>query len=570
MLNFKLLLLGHARKESSMRLRMMLAVCGGFALMAATRTIAQNAPPFTIRFPPDGATVRENVAVKVPLASIPEGAYVAYSVNGIFRVALSPTAEQREKAKAGDPFTWTWDTKASVLNPRTNKEEVATDGTYTIAVSLYTPLPGNAGGSKLAQTSSVKVTLNNIIRDDPGPLKFRYRFPDGSSRTYGRNGATKIVAGMSQGIKGTGDIEVVGQNSDILMAVEDAYDNGNAIVRNRLTRLVVRQSGQETTYPMEQLPKSIYQELDARGSVVYPTESTTRDAFWGLGVPVSATLDLPELPSDPKSIGDTWKSNNVVLDIPGTSPEQQPKVTADTKFVGLEWEQGFKTAHLQQTYKGGVPGKDKQVTFSGMQIESPSITFVRDIYIAYSSGTLVKVERNIEVTGKTSQSAGGTMGAPGMGGMPGMPSMGGGMTGPGMLMGRGGMGGDELAGGPSMAGMSMGVAGGPGGMMPGMPRMGGGMSGGMPGIPGMGSGGGMTGPGGMSGPGMMMGGRGRGRRGMGMPSMGSGMSGMPGPGGMGMGAPGMGGVPGGNTGTSPTSQQITVKSKTVTELQIKK
>lgn len=550
-----------------MRLRMMLAVCGGFALMGATRSIAQNAPPFTIRFPPDGATVRENVAVKVPLASIPEGAYVAYSVNGIFRVALSPTAEQREKAKAGEPFTWTWDTKASVLNPRTNKEEVATDGNYTIAVSLYTPLPGNAGGSKLAQTSSVKVTLNNIIRDDPGALKFRYRFPDGSSRTYGRNGATKIVAGMSQGIKGTGDIEVVGQNSDILLAVEDAYDNGNAIVRNRLTRLVVRQSGQETTYPMEQLPKSIYQELDARGSVVYPKESTSRDAFWGLGVPVSATLDLPELPGDAKSVGDTWKTNNVVLDIPGTAPDQQPKVTADTKFVGLEWEQGFKTAHLQETYKGGVPGKVKQVTFSGMQIDSPSITFVRDIYIAYGSGTLVKVERNIEVTGKTSQPTGGTMGAPGMGGMPGLPGgMGGGMTGPGMMMGRGGMGGDELSGGPTMGGMAMGLAGGPGGMtpgMPGMPSMGRGGSSGMPGMPSMG--GGMTGPGGM------MGGGRRGRRGgmgmPGMPGMGSGMSGMPGPG---MGMPGMGGVPGGNTGTSPTSQQITVKSKTVTELQVKK
>jgi len=39
---------------------------------------AQNQAPFTIRQPPDGATVREKVAIKIPLASIPEGGYVAY------------------------------------------------------------------------------------------------------------------------------------------------------------------------------------------------------------------------------------------------------------------------------------------------------------------------------------------------------------------------------------------------------------------------------------------------------------------------------------------------------------
>src|SRR5690348_16023033 len=87
------------RRESSMQPRI-LRVVAGLALLSAAclggqPASTQNEAPFTIRRPPDGATVREKVHVLVPLASIPTGGYVAYYIDGQFRVALAPSAEQR-------------------------------------------------------------------------------------------------------------------------------------------------------------------------------------------------------------------------------------------------------------------------------------------------------------------------------------------------------------------------------------------------------------------------------------------------------------------------------------------
>src|SRR5687768_18142661 len=84
---------------TSMQLAKLLTAAGLLTLCtAAVRTSAQNEAPFTIRYPPDGASVRENVRVEVPLASIPQDAYVAYSIDDQFVVALAPTAEQRAAA----------------------------------------------------------------------------------------------------------------------------------------------------------------------------------------------------------------------------------------------------------------------------------------------------------------------------------------------------------------------------------------------------------------------------------------------------------------------------------------
>src|SRR2546425_6667276 len=93
------------------------AVLGSIVLPAA----AQNDAPFTIRRPPDGATVREKVRVEIPLASIPDGAYVAFSIDGQFRVALTPSEEERnaevkaaDKAHRAPMYYFIWDTKAPV------------------------------------------------------------------------------------------------------------------------------------------------------------------------------------------------------------------------------------------------------------------------------------------------------------------------------------------------------------------------------------------------------------------------------------------------------------------------
>jgi len=521
-----------------MHMRAVLSLGGSLLLCVglAPRTSAQNTAPFTIRFPPDGATVREKVPIRVPLASIPEGAYVAFSIDGQFRVALAPTEDQRRKAGPGGMFEYVWDTKETVKILGTNKEEAPADGPHKISAVLYVPKSGTAGGATAADTSEITVTLENKITTDPGPLLLRYTFPDGANRTYSRTGTTAIVGGVTQGLTATGDVELIGQKSDLLLAVEDVYKNGNAIVRNRLTRLAVKQGGQEVVYPQQYLPKSIYQEVDPLGVVHYPPrEDLGSDAFYEAGIPVSTTLDLPILPRREVRIGDTWETPDVVLDIPGTPPDKQPKVTVKSTLEGLEWEGNHQTAKIVQAYEG-TP-KEKSIVFGNIVVENPQIKFKRTIYLAYRSGTLIKMDRTIEVSGTTSEVVGAAVG------------------------GAAGMSGPSMTGG--MAGSA--------GMMSSMPPM--------------------LGPGGMSGPPMMMGAAGSssmprlgpgGVGGMSMPrgstssrapTMGGRLGGMSAPMGSSsmMGPMGSSFVPGmrGTTtgmGTGVAKQKITLRSTTTTEL----
>lgn len=533
----------------------LLAAAGKITAVAALTVLcgygqragAQNEAPFTIRQPPDGATVREKVAVKVPLASIAEGAYVAYYVDGQFRVALSPSAEQREKAKAGDMFVYEWDTKALYKTRGSVKDLPVAEGQHTLAARLYSPV--KQGASILKETSSVKVNVQNKYPTPSSePIKLRYQFRDGDSKDYTRTGSTAIVAGLTQGAGGSEDQEMIAQNSELLVAVEDKYTNGDAIVRNLLKKLSVRQGGQETTYPPDSLPKALYQELDPWGNVKYQNHTVSFDEFAQQGIPVSATLELPILPRQNVAVGDKWQSQNVSLDLPGTPPDKQPKVLATSTFEGIEWQGGYPTAKIHQRYDGSTGLKLKTITVGSIEVLNPQITFDQDIYLAFRSGTLVKVVRNLEITGKTLQSVQtpGPGGAGSIGG--GTPGGGEGMMmggGPGMMGGRGGM-----MGMPGMPGAGRGKGGGEytGGM--GMQGAGGRGRGGMSGMGGMGA---MPGSGGRG----RSGAGGMGIPGMGGPGMGSGASGYPGMGGM-MG--GMGGV----TGQQPT--QIKLKSTTVTEL----
>lgn len=526
-----------------MQLRASLNLVTGLAAMSlvASTAIAQNSAPFTIRFPPDGATVREKVIVKVPMSAIPDGAYVAYTIDGQFRVALAPTDAERAKAGAGGDFEYIWDTKEVVKIQRTNKEEAPADGQHRISATLYVPRGGSAGGAVAAETSQITVTLENKIATDPGALLLRYRYQDGSNRTYERNGTTTIVGGVTQGLAAVGDVDLIGQSSDLLLAVEDVYAGGNAIVRNRLTRLAVRQGGQETVYPESYLPRSIYEEVDTVGVVHYPpSDRETGDTFWQLGIPISATMDLPILPRSEVRIGDTWDTPNVALDIPGTAPDKQPKVTVKSALVGLEWEGMHQTAKIVQTYEG-TP-KEKSIVFGNITVDNPQIKYTRTVYLAYRSGTLIKVDRDLQVAGTTSEAL-----SPSVGGMsaPGGSAMAPGLSGP-PSMGSGGMSGPPVMGGMG-AGSSMpflgpgGLAGGPGGKDEGR-----------------------EGPGGK---GLSRMQRGRGALGglSGPPSMGSGgMIGLPSMGGgrgiLGGGSGSMG------LGQATTKQKITLRSRTVTTI----
>jgi len=517
---------------------------------------AQNQAPFTIRRPPDGATVREKVKVQIPLASIPEGGYVSIYVDGDFRGAIPVTPDEREKiteeaekTKSPAYFTYTWDSKAPVKIRFAAKPVAPKDGTHEITAKLFAPAEKNP--SVLKETTSVKVNLANSLESNVGAIRLFYKFVDGDTRGYNRTGASIMVAGLSQGVQGSDDQELVSYNSDLAYGVEDKYPSGSAIVRNKMNRLEVRQGSSVSVYPSEQLPSALFQEVDQFGDVIYQNHSVSFDQFAQMGIPVSATLELPKLPKQAVTIGDKWSTPNVSLEIPGTAEADQPKVTVNSTFAGIEWEGGYPTARIHRSYQSSLGGglKAKSITVGSTTVTSPSISMEEDVYIAYRSGTLVKVSKTLTVTGKTDTGvAGGGMGGPGMGGG-GMADMGSSSMPP------------AGAGGPASMGKG-------GGMSQGM--MGGGRGGRGMSSSGGGSGGSSMG---FGGPGMM-GGGGSPRGSQGMAGGGSSSRGPKGggggPGGFGGAGSGSGGgAPrgtfGASTGTVP-NPQITLKLVTNTEL----
>jgi hypothetical protein len=359
-----------------MQIRKLLAAAGSLTLLfvcAAELTRAQNQAPFTIRYPPDGARVREKVRIRVPMASIPENGYVSYRINDQFIVALTPTEEQRNKAKKspGQMFEFVWDTKKPIKLGPGAKTELPKDGEYTVSARLFGPVASGTGSEQKSE-SSVRVFVANTLTPRSTAMPLTYKFANGRTYVYNREGETEIVGGLTQGLQAVGDQELFAQKSSLDFAIEDLYANGHVIARNRMTSLSVRQGGQEIAYPLEFLPRSLYQEIDSSGAVHYQTDSTSQEQFVAqLGLPVNTSLELPSLPKRRVKIGDSWSTARVALDIPGTAPDKQPRVTVTSTFEGFEWEGGRRTAKITERYNSAKsPLKEKEIVFGTILVQS--------------------------------------------------------------------------------------------------------------------------------------------------------------------------------------------------------
>ena len=392
-----------------------LAVCALSLGVLLDISPAHGQASFTIRRPKDGLTVKETQRVEIPSASIPAGGFIGFYVDDVFVVALAPP-EVQEGGDQSKPFSYSWDTKGTDIS----------DGEHTLTAVLFTPLTGSGTGETATETgrSSVKVTVANKIQDGPKSLLLKYRYHEGDSLEYDRNGKLVLVAGGSLNGKSS-DTDLASLRSVLQLSVEDArYDKSRNdtiyLLRNKLTKLAVLNGGQETVFDASQLSTSMYQEMQPSGLVSYETGTLAGlGEFTALGLPVNNTLELPLLSSNEVSVGAEWYTQKQRLDIPGLPPALQPKVTLKNKLVDLEWEGGRKTAKIHQTFVGAI--KAKSVLVGGVEVDNPRVEFSRDIFIAYGSGQLVRMNRQITITGTTTSplpEAGAAFGGGGGGGAP--------------------------------------------------------------------------------------------------------------------------------------------------------
>jgi len=449
--------------QRALQLSVCTLVLGGVAHISAAH--AQGQSPFTIRKPLDGSSVREKVRIEIPRASIGSGGFVAIYVDGKFSLALAP-----QESEDGKPFTYVWDTKSEKIS----------DGEHTVRAVLFEPNGGSSASPK--GSSEVKVNVANVIHDGPSSLLLRYKYAEGINRDYAREGKSFIVGGVSETGTTTSNQNLADVKSKInydIQSVDFDRDKGMdvALVRNKLTQLSILQNGTETTLDPGQLSNSVYQELAPTGKAFFEIGTAAGLAeFLSLGLPVNNTLELPELPTARVQIGDTWSTEDQRIDIPGMPQALQPKVKLDNKLVDLEWQDGYPTARIHQSYKG-TPAGVKSVLFGPAEVSAPTLAFDRDIYVAYNSGVLVKTIRTLTVSGRTTYSTNGpAQGGGANGGYPGAGSpFGGSGGGPAMTFPSEGGKGGGFPGAPGSAGRS----GAPGyGKSGGFPAEGGGFSGG--------------------------------------------------------------------------------------------
>jgi hypothetical protein len=177
------------------------------------------------------------------------------------------------------------------------------------------------------------------------------------------------------------------------------------------------------------------------------------------------SLPLIELGNGPRRIGSTWSTNAPIM-LEWATLDAPPMVNAENTLEGLEWQDGYKTARIKQTYKG----KANIPIFGGAgKMNGADVVMTRTIWFGLSVGKVVRMETTTEVKGEAPQdvlsamvpqagmSGGGMMS--GMGGGAGMMGRAGGMLGGGPTDDgdMGAMGSGGFPGGPGFGGMQMGT-----------------------------------------------------------------------------------------------------------------
>lgn len=358
---------------------------------------------FTIVRPFDGSKVREMVKVLFPKNSVPDQTgYVGIFIDGDFIEAVAPKLSADKKF-----YEYTLDTKALA------------DGTHKLEAKLYVDYSNQP---RIVDTSSVDITVANkssIAVPEDG-FKLRYKFAPGSERIYRMQHKTIINAISEEDQKKQGSrpfqIQEEGESLKLLYAVDNAYGNGDGLVRlqivpdkgikNREFSYVTTAgaSGPERFYPENMA--GIYMRITSTGREVF---GSIPDYFGlegnvgaGQRLALYAAFPLPTLPSKGVKPGDSWGSNiqRGALDLEkrDTVNSVVSIVPARGEFLGVEWEMGHPCAKIKNSIAQGTPVK--KAGSKTENISDQKVSIEETIWFALDTGVVVKFFRDQTVEGK--------------------------------------------------------------------------------------------------------------------------------------------------------------------------
>ncbi|HMS53949.1 MAG TPA: hypothetical protein PKA27_00985 [Fimbriimonadaceae bacterium] len=431
----------------------------GITLLFALAAVASAQAPFTIVRPADGSKVREKVNILFPKNSVPSTGYIAIYVGGKFVEAVVPPVE-------GDYLKYVLDTKGKKI----------ADGKLNIKAVLYAD---TGERSRIIDTSEIDVEVANSssIAVPENGLTLRYRFTPGAQYVYKleqKIGTSNLTENQAKGGARVAELPVDFETLRLLYAVDNAYSNGDGLVRVQALmpkgkdKIIFTDPGDgETNVYNDYDMHSVYSRLSSTGAEVFssvpryfPMEGSSQGGtvlnLYAFGFP------LPVFPSKAVKPGSFW---NAPFQIPNVDINKRdelksfvqriPNVRGD--FEKVEWEMGHPCAKIKHSYEmGGGATAAMMQRFTGMSAAKIEET----IWFALDKRIPIKIQREFTIDRREETQAAdtGMQGGGEMGG--GGPTAAGASGGPrrGGVSGSGGGGsaGNDFIQGPVRAGASSG------------------------------------------------------------------------------------------------------------------
>jgi hypothetical protein len=385
----------------------------GVAVALTGLVMAVGAPAraagLTLLRPRDGATVREQVKVVVPAASIPPNGFASLFVDGIFRVAQAPTANSQK------PVTFVWDTKAKLTDTSLPEDKrTIPDGEHALEVRTYTD------DGRMAERAAVYVKVANRLPIREGqPIYLGYRFKVGDATKYAYS--FDLKASGSQNTTGTSPTSLPEINyrefTKVTMFVED-WDGSKAFVRERRASPI--------TISFGDVPQSVPIDESSRYYSIFPNGDTVFSSVMAREkrVPMYNQIGLP---ASSIRVGQSWRG--AVKLWCGAFATGRVQLPAVNTLEAVEWEHGVPTARIKSTYKGTAK---LNLPYAGIQDGIMDVTGTSILHFAPSKGKIVRAVHEMDGTLKldANQAPPGGSSGPGYG-SPGYGAPGGGPGGPG-------------------------------------------------------------------------------------------------------------------------------------------
>ena len=467
--------------------------------------------PFQVVSPANGASVRETVRMQIPRSGLGEAKYLTLTIDGVFRAGIdiprykTPNPIRTDIVEGGERYVNVlWNTKAISKDPKVPEDQRSvSDGAHTLEIGAYDAggkrigvqtltlnvnnkgqLPSPASGVLLSYALRVgdraqyrqKTEVEYIGDPQTAPAPGGYipgggGFPGGGFPGGGRPGGfggppQGFGGGPPQGFGGggrggpsgggfvpqqrpTGPVVLPVQNvtANYERTVEDRGDKSRTfLLRDKvLNGIIVGGNGGIDRLENVFNFKSRYQTIGSGGYLeeFAPAPASAPGAYVALPV-----IDISD---SRRRVGDTWRVKAPVS-LEWATLDKPPMVDTDNRLEALEWQNGYQTARIAQTYNGKA---DIPIYGGAGTMKGADVKMTRTIWFAYRSQRVIRTETQVNVSGNAPAAivsamvpqAGVSAGMGGFGGGGGVPGFGGGDDEGGAIPGFGGGGGIPGGGG---------------------------------------------------------------------------------------------------------------------------